>query len=183
LNILLRHHELPSLLIQSEEPETDSEFSLTAWMFNVIAQSKMNEPRQTRARLAPLFAERSFAPLARIIEGHLAAQAGDFLGANSLIAEQIGIAPDKKEFTSELALKNAQTKQFLMATQRLKELPFLYVEWLFLGVKVASGLSDKDTMKSMVFALDDVRRRFPELSNEFQYWSMLTRGQRLLGNM
>ena len=183
LNILLRHHELPSLLVQSEEPETDSEFSLTAWMFNVIAQSKMNEPRQTRARLAPLFAERSFAPLARIIEGHLAAQAGDFLGANSMIAEQIGIGPDKKEFTSELALKNAQTKQFLVATQRLKELPFLYVEWLFLGVKVASGLSDKDTMKSMVFALDDVRRRFPELSNEFQYWSMLTRGQRLLGNM
>jgi len=183
LNILLRHQELPSVLVQSDEPETDSEFSLTAWMFNVIAQSKMSEPRQTRARLAPLFAERSFVPLARIIEGHLAALAGDFLGANSMIVEQIGIGPDKKEFTSELALKNAQTKQFLVATQRLKELPFLYVEWLFLGVKVASGLSDKDTMKSIVFALDDVRRRFPELSNEFQYWNMLIRGQRLLGNI
>ena len=181
LNLLLRYYELPTLLVQGEEPESDSEFSLMGWMFNVIAQSNMNEPRQTRARLAPLFGEKSFAPLARIIEGHLAAQAGDYQGAAAMISEQIGVVSEVVDPKADELNKDAQGKRFLVATQRLKEFPFLYVEWLFLGVKVASGLSDKELMKTVVLALEDARRRFPELKDEIQYWFMLGRGYRLLG--
>jgi hypothetical protein len=181
LNLLLRYYEMPVLAVQGEEPETDSEFSLMAWVFNVIAQSNMNEPRQTRARLAPLFGEKSFAPLARVIEGHLAAQAGDYQGAAAMISEQIGVVSEVLDSKAEELNKDAQGKRFLLATQRLREFPFLYVEWLFLGVKVASGLSDKELMKTVVLALEDARRRFPELKDEIQYWIMLGRGYRLMG--
>jgi len=181
LNLLLRYYELPVLMVQGEEPETDSEFSLMAWVFHVIAQANMNEPRQTRARLAPLFGEKSFSPLARIIEGHLAAQAGDYQGAAAMISEQIGLVFENVDPKAEELNKEIQGKRFLYATQRLREFPFLYVEWLFLGVKVASGLNDKELMKTVVLALEDARKRFPELKQEIQYWIMLGRGYRLLG--
>ncbi|NBW83488.1 hypothetical protein EBR21_17205, partial [bacterium] len=87
INLMLRHYEIPQLNIMGEEPDTDSELSMVSWVFNVIAQAKSNEPRETRARLAPLFAERGFSALARLIEGQLAAQAGDFVGAHSMIME------------------------------------------------------------------------------------------------
>ncbi|NBO38975.1 hypothetical protein EBU99_10375 [bacterium] len=183
LNIMLRNYELPQLIVQSDDPETDSEISLTAWMFNVVAQAKPNEPRETRARLAPLFAERSFSPLARLIEGHLAAQAGDFLGAHAMIIEQIGQRLSERELAAERNKAAATTRQFLTATQRLQDFPFLYVEWLYLAVKVASGLGDKENMESYSMALEDVRRRYPELVNEYQYWSILGRAKRLLGDV
>ncbi|NBW81736.1 hypothetical protein EBR21_08275 [bacterium] len=60
-------------------------------------------------------------------------------------------------------------------------MPFLFVEWLFLGVKVSAGLNDKESLKTYLVALEDARRRFPELSKEIQYWFMISRANRVLG--
>lgn len=181
VNLMLRQYELPQLMIFSEEPDTDSELSLTSWIFHVISQSKANEPRETRARLAPLFAERGFSALARLIEGQLAAQAGDYVGAHSMIVEQIGPTIAQDSMTKDGV--QLQTRQFIMATQRLRSMPFLFVEWLFLGVKVSVGLNDKESLKTYLVALEDARRRFPELSNELQYWIMIGRANRVLGQI
>ncbi|MEN9826202.1 MAG: hypothetical protein RI953_1947 [Pseudomonadota bacterium] len=181
LNLMLRHYEIPQLNIMGEEPDTDSELSMVSWVFNVIAQAKSNEPRETRARLAPLFAERGFSALARLIEGQLAAQAGDYVGAHAMIMEQIGptLAQDNQTAASKSSI--LQTRLFINATQRLKTMPFLFVEWLFLGVKVSAGLNDKESLKTYLVALEDARRRFPELSKEIQYWFMVSRANRVLG--
>jgi hypothetical protein len=181
LNILLRHYELGPLNVQRDQTESNSDSGLVAWMFSVISQSKVSEPLETRARLAPLFAEKNFSPLARLIEGNLAVQAGDYVGASNMIVEQIGMTSDPAPTANSAAAKNRISEQFLKITERLEDMPFLYVEWLFLGVKVASGLVDVDSMKNFVLALQDARRRFPELQNEFQYWQMMAVGQKLLG--
>ncbi|MFZ9520937.1 MAG: hypothetical protein ACO3A4_10710 [Silvanigrellaceae bacterium] len=181
INLMLRHYEYQQLNILGDEPEMDSELGVVAWVFNVIAQSKSNEPRETRARLAPLFAERGFSALARLIEGQLAAQAGDYVGAHAMIIEQIGptLTQDSKNLPARTSI--LQTREFISATQRLSRMPFLFVEWLFLGVKVSAGLNDKESLKTYLVALEDARRRFPELAREIQYWFMISRANRVLG--
>lgn len=184
LNLYFRVFELPEFTIDGEEPETDSQASLVSWTFFAVSQSKANELRQTRARLAPLFAERAFAPLARVIEAHLAAQAGDFLGASALMAEQVSLQP-----ASQVVLDSEETREknaalnFLKATQRFEQMPFLYVEWLYLGVKVAAGLNDLNFMTTVLTALEGVNKRFPEVQSDFQYWNILARGYKVLGKL
>ena len=181
LNLMLRHHEIPLLNVTGDEPSIDSELSLTSWIFNVISMARANEPRETRARLAPLFAERGFSALARLIEGQLAAQAGDYIGAHAMILEQIGPTLNQSSGSSPQSGQTEQVNEFISSTQRLRTMPFLYVEWLFLGVKVSAGLNDKDSLRTYILALENARRRFPELSQEFQYWIILGRAHRVLG--
>lgn len=184
LNMYFRLFEMPELFIEGEVPETDSEVSLVAWTFFAVSQSKANEPRQTRARLAPLFAERTFAPLARVIEANLAAEASDFLGASTLIAEQISLQPPLQfALDSENVREKNAAKNFLTATQRFEEMPFLYVEWLYLGVKVAAGLNDLSFMSAVMSELEGVSKRFPEVVSDFQYWNILSRGYKALGKL
>ncbi len=184
LNIFFKFYELPELIIDGEDPQADSQASLVSWTFFVVSQSKATELRQTRARLAPLFAERAFAPLARVIEAHLAAQAGDFLGASALMSEQVSLQPalqvvlDSKEVREKNAASN-----FLKATQRFEQMPFLFVEWLYLGVKVAAGLNDLNFMATVLTALEGVSARFPEVQSDFQYWNILARGYKVLGKV
>jgi len=184
LNLYFRLFELPELTIDGEDPETDSQTSLVSWTFFVVSQSKANELRQTRARLAPLFAERAFAPLARVIEAHLAAQSGDFLGASALMSEQVNLQPALQVVleSKEDRDKNAAVN-FLKATQRFEQMPFLFVEWLYLGVKVASGLNDLSFMTTVLTALESVSKRYPEIQYDFQYWNILARGYRALGKL
>lgn len=179
-NLMLRHYEYPQLSVVGDEPETDSELGLTSWILNVIGQARSTEPRETRARLAPLFAERGFSALARLIEGQLAAQAGDYVGAHAMILEQIGPTLSGLGVNASGRLQTEQVSEFISSTQRLKSMPYLFVEWLFLGVKVSAGLNDKDSLKTYVLALENARRRFPELGQEIQYWIMLSRAHRVL---
>ncbi len=138
-NLMLRHYEYPQLSVVGDEPETDSELGLTSWILNVIGQARSTEPRETRARLAPLFAERGFSALARLIEGQLAAQAGDYVGAHAMILEQIGPTLSGLGVNASGRLQTEQVSEFISSTQRLKSMPYLFVEWLFLGVKVSAG--------------------------------------------
>jgi hypothetical protein len=184
LNLYLRFFEQSELQIEGEDPETDSQASLVSWTFFVVSQSSPNELRQTRARLAPLFAERAFAPLARVIEANLAAQAGDYLGASALMSEQVSLQPALQVVleSREAREKNAAIN-FLKATQRFEQMPFLFVEWLYLGVKVAAGLNDLNFMSSVLTALEGVSKRFPEVQSDFQYWNILARGYKALGKV
>lgn len=184
LNIYLRLHELPEIKIDGEDPESESELSLVSWTLYVVTQSEPGELRQTRARLAPLFAERGFAPLARVIEAHLAAQAGDFIGASGLMAEQVSLQPSLQLDldSKEVKEKNAGL-EFLKATQRFEQMPFLYVEWLYLGIKVAAGLNDLNFMTTALNALEGILKRYPEIASDFQYWNMLARGYKSLGKL
>jgi predicted protein tyrosine phosphatase len=182
LNMMLRHHELPQLSVVGDEPSVDSELSLTSWIFNVISIARANEPRETRARLAPLFAERGFSALARLVEGQLSAQAGDYIGAHAMILEQIGPVLSQVSSSANTG-QIEQVNEFISSTQRLRTMPFLFVEWLFLGVKVSAGLNDKDSLRTYIVALDNARRRYPELSQEFQYWVILGRAHRVLGQV
>lgn len=47
-------------------------------------------------------------------------------------------------------------------------------------MKVSAGLNDKDSLKTYILALENARRRFPELGQEIQYWIMLSRAHRVL---
>lgn len=184
LNIYLRLHELPEIKIDGEDPESESELSLVSWTLYVVTQSEPGELRQTRARLAPLFAERGFAPLARVIEAHLAAQAGDFIGASGLMAEQVSLQPSLQVDldSKEVKERNAGI-EFLKATQRFEQMPFIYVEWLYLGIKVAAGLNDLNFMTTALTALEGILQRYPEIATDFQYWNMLARGYKSLGKL
>jgi hypothetical protein len=183
LNLMLKHYELSPLNIESDESDADSELSYVGWIFRVISEARFNEPRESRARLAVLFAQREFSAMARLIEGQLAAQGGDYIAAQSMILEQLGPAIVQNTKSLDKFALQASTQQIIQSTQRLQFLPFLYVEWLFLGIKVSAGLNDRESMKTYLVALDDARRKFPELSNEMQYWLMLARGARVLGDV
>lgn len=183
LNLMFRYHDFLPLDLVGDEPDVDSELSLSAWVFNVVSLSKPSESRETRARLAPLFAGQGFSILGRLIEGQLAAQAGDYMGAQSLIVEQIGSSVGSKDSNSAEQKLSYQTMRVIAATQQTRLMPFLFVEWLFLGVKVSAGLNDKESLKTYLVALEDARRRFPELSRDFQYWLMVARANRVLGQL
>lgn len=183
LNLMMRHYEFPPMTFLADEPDTDSNLALSSWIFNSIAQAKTSEPRETRARLSPLFAERGFSSIARLIEGQLAAQAGDYIGAHAMILEQIGPTLSEEQRQAGGKFGQLQTRQFIDGTQRMSSMPYLFVEWLFLGIKVAAGLNDRESLKTYIVALEDARRRFPELGNEIQYWILTARAQRILGNV
>lgn len=183
LNLMMRHYEFPLMTFIADEPDTDSDLALSSWIFNSIAQAKASEPRETRARLSPLFAERGFSSIARLIEGQLAAQAGDYIGAHAMILEQIGPNLSEEQRQAGGKFGQLQTRQFINATQRMSSMPYLFVEWLFLGIKVAAGLNDRESLKTYVVALEDARRRFPELGNEIQYWILSARAHRALGKV
>lgn len=183
INILLRHYDLTPLNLKIEEVETDSSSSLTSWILSILAHAQLNDQRQTRARLSPLFGVRAYAPLARVIEGHLAVQAGDFVGASAMIDEQIGqpFVNGQGKNISKDQFSNSKHNGFLASIDGFKDFPFLYVEWLYLGIKVAAGLNDKAMMRPLIYALAGSRQRFVELGRDFQYWSLLARGYRVLG--
>ncbi|MEN9810596.1 MAG: hypothetical protein RLZZ488_2163 [Pseudomonadota bacterium] len=183
LNLMMRHYEFPMMTFLADEPDMDSDLAMSSWIFNSISQAKASEPRETRARLSPLFAERGFSSIARLIEGQLAAQAGDYIGAHAMILEQIGPNLSEEQRQAGGKFGQLQTRQFINATQRMSSMPYLFVEWLFLGIKVAAGLNDRESLKTYIVALEDARRRFPELSNEIQYWILSARAHRVLGQV